>query len=139
MTVSFFVPGEPVAQGRPRMTTINGRPRMFDAPKSANYKALVAMLASKEMDGREPMVKPVEVVVTIYKPVPQSWSKKRRMLALAGQIHPVGRPDIDNYIKAAFDGLNQIVFQDDRLVTKVTATKMYSTTPGLSVVAKELE
>jgi len=139
MTVSFFVPGEPVAQGRPRMTTINGRPRMFDAPKSANYKALVAMLASKEMDGREPMVRPVEVTVTIYKAVPQSWSKKRRMLALSGQIRPVGRPDIDNYIKAVFDGLNQIVFQDDRLVTKVTATKMYSTTPGLSVVAKELE
>lgn len=139
MKISFFIPGEPVAQGRPRMSTINGHPRMYDAPKSANYKAVVAMMAAKEMYGMAPMDKPVAVTITVHKQVPQSWSKKRQKEALSGGIRPTGRPDIDNYIKAVFDGLNQIVFKDDSQVTHVTARKMYSTTPGMSVVAAELQ
>jgi len=139
MKVSFFVPGEPVAQGRPRMSTINGHPRMYDAPKSANYKAVVAMMAAKEMAGNELMDKSVAIEITVHKPVPQSWSKKRQKEALSGEIRPTGRPDIDNYIKCVFDGLNKIVFRDDSQVTHVTASKMYSTTPGMSVVAAELQ
>ena len=49
MVVKFFIPGEPVAQGRPRATTINGRTRMYDAPKSATYKNMVSMVASLNM------------------------------------------------------------------------------------------
>lgn len=139
MKVSFFVPGEPVAQGRPRMSTINGHPRMYDAPKSAEYKALVAMMAAKEMAGAGLMESSVAIEITVHKPVPQSWSKKRQKEALSGEIRPTGRPDIDNYIKCVFDGLNQIVFKDDSQVTHVTARKMYSTTPGMSVVAAELQ
>ena len=139
MKVSFFVPGEPVAQGRPRMSTINGHPRMYDAPKSANYKAVVAMMAAKEMAGADLMESSVAIEITVHKPVPQSWSKKRQTMALAGEIRPTSKPDIDNYIKCVFDGLNKIVFRDDSQVTHVTARKMYSTTPGMSVVAAELQ
>ena len=135
MTVSFFVPGEPVAQGRPRMTTINGHPRMHDAPKSAEFKALVSMIANREMNGSSPMEASVAIVITVHKPVPQSWSKKRQKEALSGEIRPTGRPDIDNYIKYVLDGCNGIIFKDDSQVTYVTASKVYSTTPGVSVVA----
>lgn len=139
MKVSFFIPGEPVAQGRPRISTINGHPRMYDAPKSANYKAVVAMMAAKEMAGSDLMETSVAIEITVHKPVPQSWSKKRQTMALAGEIRPTSKPDIDNYIKCVFDGLNKIVFRDDSQVTHVTARKMYSTTPGMSVVAAELQ
>lgn len=139
MKVSFFIPGEPVAQGRPRMSTINGHARMYDAPKSSEYKALVAMMAAKEMAGADLMETSVAIEITVHKPVPQSWSKKRQTMALAGEIRPTSKPDIDNYIKCVFDGLNKIVFKDDSQVTHVTARKMYSTTPGMSVVAAELQ
>lgn len=34
------VNGEPVPQGRPRLTTINGHARAYDPAKSRNYKQL---------------------------------------------------------------------------------------------------
>lgn len=38
----------------------------------------------------------------------------------------VPKPDIDNYMKAIFDACNGIVWQDDSLVVKVTASKMWA-------------
>nr|WP_326134879.1 RusA family crossover junction endodeoxyribonuclease [Cytobacillus horneckiae] len=39
--IKFTVFGEPVAQGRPRATTINGQVRMYDPAKSKNFKEYV--------------------------------------------------------------------------------------------------
>lgn len=139
MMVSFFVPGEPVAQGRPRVSTISGHPRMHDAPKSAQYKNLVAMVAIGKMLDKPIMERPVDISITVHKPIPTSWSKKKQALAMEGLLKPTGKPDIDNYIKAIFDGCNAIVFKDDCQVTHVTARKMYSATPGVFVVAIEEE
>ncbi len=142
MKISFFIPGEPVAQGRPRATTINGRPRMYDAPKSATYKNMVSMVASQKMLDKDLMNDSVSVIITVQKSIPQSWSKKKQAKAIEGTVRPTGRPDIDNYIKAVFDGLNGVVFKDDSQVTFIGATKQYSPTPGVSVVIfdeKELE
>jgi Holliday junction resolvase RusA-like endonuclease len=139
MKISFFIPGEPVALARHRYTITKGKIHNYDAPKNAEYKALVAMMAAKEMAGADLMETSVAIEITVHKPVPQSWSKKKQTKALAGEIKPTSKPDIDNYIKCVFDGLNQIVFKDDSQVTHVTACKMYSTTPGMSVVAAELQ
>ena len=138
-TVSFFIPGEPVAQGRPRMSSINGHARMYDAPKSAQYKNMVSMIASQKIANHELFDKAVAVILTVHKSIPQSWSKKKQTQALSGEIHPTSKPDLDNYIKAVLDGMNGIVFKDDSLVTNVTAGKIYSPTPGVSVVAYEIE
>lgn len=139
MKVSFFIPGEPRALGRHRVTITKGKIHNYDDPKSAEYKNLVAMLASQQMNGMPPMENPISVTITVHRQIPQSWSKKRQREALAGEIRPTSRPDIDNYVKCVFDGINQIVFKDDSQVTHVTARKMYSTTPGMSVVAAELQ
>lgn len=37
------------------------------------------------------------------------------------------RPDIDNYIKAILDSLNEIVWQDDGQVAELYASKKYET------------
>ena len=138
MTVSFFVPGEPVAQGRPRMTNINGHPRMHDDPKSAEFKALVSMIANREMNGSSPLEKAVALNITVNRLVPQSWSKKKQKMALAGEVKPTTRPDIDNYLKSVLDGCTGIIFKDDSQVTYITASKVYSSTPGVSVVIFEM-
>lgn len=38
--IEFTIYGEPVAQGRPRATTINGMVRMYDPKKSRDFKQL---------------------------------------------------------------------------------------------------
>ena len=139
MVVKFFIPGEPVAQGRPRATTINGRTRMYDAPKSATYKNMVSMVASQKMEGLALIEQAVSVVISVQKSVPQSWSKKKQASALADELKPTGKPDIDNYIKAVFDGLNGVVFKDDSQVVYIGATKRYSDTPGISVTVFDAE
>ena len=132
--IMFTIPGEPVAQGRPRVTTINGSPRMYDAPKSASYKGVVAMFASQAMRGKAPMEGSVMVFIKVKKRIPTSWSKKKQAQALSGEIRPTGRPDVDNYTKAILDGINGIVFMDDSQVTHLTVSKHYGEQPEVMVL-----
>jgi Holliday junction resolvase RusA-like endonuclease len=138
MTVSFFIPGEPVALARHRYTIAKGKIHNYNAPKNADYKALVSMIANREMNGSSPLEKAVALNITVNRLVPQSWSKKKQKMALAGEVKPTTRPDIDNYLKSVLDGCTGIIFKDDSQVTYVTASKVYSTTPGVSVVAFEM-
>lgn len=132
-SVTFKIPGEPVAQGRPRVTTINGNPRMYDAPKSASYKGVVAMFASDAMGGDPPFDCAVAMSIDVCKQIPRSWSKKKQRDALEGIIKPIGRPDVDNYTKAILDGINGIVFLDDSQVTFLRVSKKYAASPSVRV------
>ena len=41
MNLTFTIPGEPTAQGRPRFSTHGGFVKAYDPEKSRNYKAYV--------------------------------------------------------------------------------------------------
>ena len=73
----------------------------------------------------EPFDEPVEMSVVVYRKPPKSWSKKKIKKAMDGLIVPKTRPDLDNYLKAILDGLNEIAFTDDSLVCKIQAEKKY--------------
>lgn len=49
MNLTFTIPGEPTAQGRPRFSTHGGFVKAYDPEKSRNYKAYVKLLASEAM------------------------------------------------------------------------------------------
>ena len=131
--VSFVVPGEAVGKGRPRVSTIGGRARMFTPQKTANYETLIAMAAQQAMAGRELIGGPVLVEMKILVSVAASWSKKKTAEALAGDVMPTKKPDADNVLKAICDGINGIVFKDDVQVVNVSLSKRFSETPGVSV------
>lgn len=122
-----------MAQGRPRVTTISGRPRLYDAPKSASYKGLVALFANHAMRGKLPFEGAVRMEIRVLKSIPKSWPKKKKALALAGEVKPTSRPDVDNYTKAILDGINGIVFEDDCQVTHLTVSKHYAEQPSVIV------
>ena len=51
-----------------------------------------------------------------------------------GYIRPNKTPDLDNYTKLALDALNDILWEDDRYIIEIHATKYYSTTqPRLDI------
>lgn len=137
--VIFTVPGVPVGKGRARVATIGGRARLYTPAKTASYEGLIAHEARIAMGGQPLMLGGVEVVLDIAVPVPASWSKKKQRAALAGEVRPTGKPDIDNTCKAIFDGINQVVWKDDSQVVAVTARKRYAETPGVVVQVTELE
>ncbi|MDG9784656.1 RusA family crossover junction endodeoxyribonuclease [Metapseudomonas otitidis] len=131
--IEFFVPGEPVGKGRPRLSTHAGLPRMHSTAKSIAYEGLIAHAGSQAMAGEALIEGPVLVEIYMGLSMPQSMSKKRRAQALAGLIFPTKRPDMDNVIKAIFDGLNGVTWVDDVQVVDSVVRKRYAEVPGVKV------
>ena len=131
--VHIVVAGEPVAKGRPRVSVRGGKPQSYTPAKTRNYENLVKMAAGNAMDGRQPFDVPLTMRVVVSVPIPTSWSGKRQRMAEEGLLHPAKRPDLDNFVKAALDGCNRIVFADDSQVVTMHAYKLYSRTPRLDI------
>lgn len=138
-TIVFTVPGTPVAKGRPRATTISGRARMFTPAKTARYESTVALAAQQAMGTRTPFDGPLVVDAVALFDVPASWSQKKRAAALAGEVKPTGRPDLDNIAKALGDGCNGVLWTDDSRIVQLTIAKRYAEAPGLRVVVTATE
>ena len=133
----FIVPGEPIAQGRARFSARNGFVRAYDPRKSSDYKAYVATIA-RETYPLEPIDSAVELTLNFYMPIPKSFSKAKRTAALAGNIRPVVKPDIDNLAKATMDAITGICFTDDKLIVSCKLDKYYSAEPRTEVKVWEV-
>ena len=132
--VRIVIDGAPVAKGRPKIGRMaSGRPVAFTPAKTRSYESFVRLLGSQAMAGRPPMTGPVAMTLTAVFAVPASWSGKKQALAEAGKIVPTSRPDVDNYVKAAFDALNNVVIRDDSQVVALQANKAYSRKPRLEI------
>jgi Holliday junction resolvase RusA-like endonuclease len=131
--IRIVVDGAPAAKGRPRLGIVKGHAMAFTPDKTRSYEAIVRHAASQEMGGRTPLDEALVVDVRAYLPVPRSWSGKKQRAALGGEIRPTGRPDCDNFIKAALDACNTVVFRDDSLIVELRASKSYSDRPRLEI------
>jgi Holliday junction resolvase RusA-like endonuclease len=136
--IEFHVPGIPVAKGRARISTRGGKVRSFTPPKTVAFEGLVALAAERAMEGADPLTGPVSLTLFVQLPIAQSWSLKKKAAALAGDISPCGRPDIDNYVKSIADGGNGILWNDDGQITMLLATKRYAEVPGVHVEVQSL-
>lgn len=136
--VEFFVPGQPQGKGRPRAVKIAGHTRLATPQKTVAYEGLVALAGTSAMEGR-PMVEgavSVDMVLTCQIP---SMSKVKKSRALSGELRPAKKPDIDNVVKAIFDGMNGIVWKDDSQVVALSVQKIYGEAPGVSVGVYSVE
>lgn len=136
--VRFTVPGEPQGKGRARVGTIAGKARMFTPAKTVQYESLIALSAQEAMNGSAIIEGPVMLEVIAYMPIRDSWSKKKRDAAHANEIVPTGLPDIDNCCKAICDGVNNVVWKDDRQVSDLHMKKRFSSTPRVEVIITPL-
>lgn len=133
MIVTFKIPGQPVAKGRPKFARRGAHVVAYTPEKTVAYENLVKMAATTAMCGTEPSGAPLALSVNLNMQIPASWSKKRRDLAVAGTIAPTKKPDVDNVLKGIKDGCNGIVWRDDAQVVRVMISKRYSETPGALV------
>src|SRR5512135_2213108 len=137
--IHFTVPGQPQGKARPRVGKVNGHARMFTPSKTVAYESAVAHAAWIAMDGAALIDGPCRVVLRIECQAPASWSKKKTDRALCGEIRPTTKPDIDNVIKAVFDGCNGVVWKDDVQVVMLACSKRYGTSPGVTVQIEPLD
>lgn len=128
---------EPVEQARPRATRFGRTIRMYDPPKVSKFKKELHQLAKMGYKD-EPLDGQIEVDVWFYRPVQKSLSKKERARRLSGECRPTVKPDLDNYIKSALDGLNGVLWTDDARIVDLHAHKYYSDRPRIEITVREL-
>lgn len=137
--IAFVVPGQAVGKQRPKIVKIGGFSRMATPQKTVSYEGLVAHTAQVAMEGRPMFDAAVAVNLRIDCQVPASWSARKQRQALLGELYPATKPDIDNVIKAVFDGLNGVLWRDDVLVVDCQVRKRYAATPGVRVEVRSVE
>lgn len=104
------------------------------AQRYLTYKRYLAYSAKEVV--KQPVTGAVKVTMAFYYPVPVSWSEKKRTAALAGDLLPEVKPDIDNVIKGVFDALNGVAWADDKQVVQESSSKRYSDKPRLEIVVE---
>lgn len=137
--IKITIPGEPVAQGRPRFSRQGGFIRTYDPKPSRDYKAKIQQCVAR-LKLTTQLDQPLAVTIKVYRPIQKSTSKKDRALKIAGKILPTTKPDTDNYVKGILDGLSQSeIWTDDNLICVIKAQKMYSEYPRAEIEIKEIE
>ena len=125
MTFTFFVPGRPKAKARARSKVgKSGKPFVYPDGKTKMYEDYVGLLCKQAMRGKRPLKGPIRLEVIFCFAVPKSWTKAKKAMV---PMPYMGRPDLDNLIKAIKDGVNKIAWMDDsQVVTYGETGKRYS-------------
>ena len=96
--------GDVIPAARPRFS---GR-RCYQPKRNAEYRARVQEAARAAMAGREPMTGEICAAVRVY----------RKYKASARNFG-----DVDNFLKAIFDALNGICYDDDKQIVRCEIQK----------------
>lgn len=124
MAIAFSVPGDPVPQPRPRVSTRGGFARAYVPASHAVHAYRTAIAQAARLAGAEPHGEPCEVVIDFVFERPKSHLRKSGVRADAPRLP---RPDLDNTTKAVLDSLNGVAWEDDSQVARLVVSKTYGT------------
>lgn len=127
--IEIVLLGAPRGKERPRLTKLG---HVYTPEKTRNYEAALKYAAQQVMGDRPPLDGPLSVEIRVDVPIPQSWSKKSKALALQGATRPAKKPDWDNFAKV-IDALNLVVWVDDGQIVDGRVVKHYSAKPGIKI------
>lgn len=109
------IPFKPVSKARPRLA----KDRVYTPSKTKTFEHLVGTITRAKMS--ENRVKQFKGAVYILVKFVFKTTNKG-ILDCANHTTP---NDIDNLLKALFDGLNKVAFVDDKQISQVVAYKMW--------------
>jgi len=121
MSVTFSVPGDPVPQPRPRVSTAGGFARAYVPKDHAIHAYRAAIAAEAKRAGLGQADKPVSVVIDAVFARPKSHLNKSGVKPTAPRLP---RPDVDNIAKGCLDALQEVM-GDDTLVGRLVVEKTY--------------
>ena len=95
------VEGEPIGKGRPRVSSRSGT--VYTPRKTVAYEDALRFAAklSKDRLGTAPAI----AIIRAFSEPPTSWSQKKKKVAVGGRVQKITKPDIDNVVKSALDGI----------------------------------
>ena len=110
----------------------HGPPGGQHAPQHAQHRRLPQ--STRQCHGqRYEKEDALGILITAYKPIPSSVSKKKLRLMLDRLIFPGKKPDWDNIGKIICDALNGIVWKDDAQIVDGRVVKLYAEHPRVEV------
>ena len=135
VSLQLFVPGDPIAQSRPRARVIPGpkpRPQIYEDRQSAEYKDLVAQVVRYQAL-KTPVVEvgaggdfllpfaDVRCLIKLRFNMAKPISYPKRV------VDHTKRPDFDNLAKGVVDGIVRAgILKDDGCITDATVQKRYA-------------
>jgi len=144
--VVVVIPGPPLAQPRPRMTTVSGHARAYEPVEARSWKgaAQVHMRQALEEQLEDAGVpygpqEPVGVWIDAEFACPKSDWRKRKPRPM--RFH-TKQGDLDNIVKAVLDAGNGVLWHDDKQVASVNACKVIAeqgSPPRVVLIAKALK
>ncbi len=122
MALTFTIPGEPVPQPRPRVSTRGGFARAYVPAKHPVHAYRDAVAAAAQAAGAGVHGEPVSVVIDFVWERPKSHMRKS---GIKPDAPVLPRPDLDNTTKAVLDSLNGVAWEDDSQVQRLVVEKSY--------------
>ena len=131
MEIEIWVPGDPVAKGRPRVLKSG---HAYTPRKTQLYENHVRLCWAEQSGKKFWEGTPIIAYITAGFPIPKSMSKRKRE-ALVWKPH-IKKPDADNVAKSILDALQGYAFENDSAVFYVVVKKVYAVDPGVKVELK---
>ena len=119
--ITFTVPGDPVPQPRPRVSTRGGFALAYVPAKHPVHAYRQAVAIAAKMAGLGTITEPIQVCVVSVFQRPKSHVTGRGVVKTTAPRLP--RPDVDNLAKAVLDALGD--FFDDTLVESLQVSKSF--------------
>jgi Holliday junction resolvase RusA-like endonuclease len=123
MPLSFSVPGSPIPQPRPRVSTRGGFARAYVPAKHPVHRYRASVAEAAKAAGAAVSEDAVAVELTFLFERPASHKTKK---GIKRDAPTLPREDVDNLAKAVLDALTCVAWHDDRQVARLTVVKAYA-------------
>jgi Holliday junction resolvase RusA-like endonuclease len=150
----FFAPGVPQPGGSKKGFVVpgkdGGKPRAIiveDAKRNKDWRASVALAASKQMEGRVPAGRvPLFLRITFVMPRPRGHYRTGRHsneLRPDAPAYHTSKPDLTKLTRSTEDALTGIVWTDDSAIAVQELEKVYTSQDrpicGAEILVEEIE
>jgi Holliday junction resolvase RusA-like endonuclease len=133
--INMTIPGEP----KPWQVWVR---RSAPTPGYLEFKAYQATIQAKCLEawGTKPLIETAVAIHLVFirsypKNLPKKEASRERRLREA----LVRKPDLDNMVKAAIDGVKEIIIKDDTVVVRLSAEKRFGPEPMTMMTLKEVD
>ena len=131
--INMTVPGEP----KPWQVWVR---MSAPTPGYLEFKSYQATIQAKCLEawGAKPLIETaVEIHLVFIRSYPNKLPKGEASRERRLKEALVRKPDLDNMVKAAIDGVKGIIIKDDTVVVRLTAEKRFGPEPMTMITVKE--
>ena len=138
--MKLILNSEQKPQSRPRFARRGKYTKVYEEKEMEIWRTHCRFLVANQYMGQPMLEGALKAKVRFYIKPPKYISKvKKYQQALIDETMPVDKkPDIDNYEKALYDSMSEIVFKDDGQIALHDVGKFYSLNPRIEVEIVEV-